>query len=131
MTDDLNPYGYCPAETCGCAIIQRDRDPSGSSRCSMGHYSLTRDVHAEPLVQRARAAKLEAERQALRDEGAAAERLAVVSYLEREVQAAAARVSQAIHNGGDVETAIAAPSAAKRIVAAIVAGGHRSAQEPA
>jgi len=80
-TDDLNPYGYCPAETCGCAIIQRDRDPSGSSRCSMGHYSLTRDVHTEPLVQRARAARLEAERQALRDEGAAAERAAVLAEL--------------------------------------------------
>jgi len=80
-TDDLNPYGYCPAETCGCAIIQRDRDPSGSSRCSMGHFTLTRDVHTEPLVQRARAAKLEAERQALRDEGAAAERVAIAEFL--------------------------------------------------
>jgi Xaa-Pro aminopeptidase len=80
-TDNLNHYGYCPAETCGCAIIQRDRDPSGSSRCSMGHFTLTRDVHAEPLVQRARAAKLEAERQALRDEGAAAERAAVLAEL--------------------------------------------------
>jgi hypothetical protein len=80
-TEDLNPYGYCPAETCGCAIIQRDRDPSGSSRCSMGHFSLTRDVHTEPLVQRARAAKLEAERQALRDEGAVAERAAIAEFL--------------------------------------------------
>ncbi len=81
MTDDLNPYGYCPAPSCGCAIIQRDRDPSGSSRCSMGHFTLTRDVHAEPLVQRARAAKLEAERQALRDEGAAAERAVIAEFL--------------------------------------------------
>jgi hypothetical protein len=81
MTDDLNPRGYCPAPSCGCAIIQRDRDPSGSSRCSMGHYSLTRDVHTEPLVQRARAAKLEAERQALRDEGAVAERAAIAEFL--------------------------------------------------
>lgn len=81
MTEDLNPYGYCPASSCGCAIIQRDRDPSGSSRCSMGHFTLTRDVHAEPLVQRARAAKLEAERQALRDEGAAAERAVIAEFL--------------------------------------------------
>jgi hypothetical protein len=80
-TEDLNPYGYCPASICGCAIIQRDRDPSGSSRCSMGHYTLTRDVHTEPLVQRARAAKLEAERQALRDEGAVAERAAIAEFL--------------------------------------------------
>jgi Xaa-Pro aminopeptidase len=80
-TEDLNPYGYCPASSCGCAIIQRDRDPSGSSRCSMGHFTLTRDVHAEPLVQRARAAKLEAERQALRDEGAVAERAVIAEFL--------------------------------------------------
>jgi hypothetical protein len=78
---DLNPYGYCPAETCGCPIIQRDRAPSGSSRCSRGHYTLTRDVHAEPLVRRAHAAKLEAERQALRDEGAAAERAVIAELL--------------------------------------------------
>ncbi len=80
-TDDLNPYGYCPDQTCGCPIIMRDRNQAGSSRCSMGHYTLTRDVHAEPLVRRARAAKLEAERQALRDEGAVAERAAIAEFL--------------------------------------------------
>lgn len=119
-TDDLNPYGYCPAETCGCAIIQRDRDPSGSSRCSMGHFTLTRDVHAEPLVQRARAAKLEAERQAWRDEGAAAERAAIVASLRDDM-----RDLKSYGAPDDVEAWLA------EIITYIDSGAHRSAQEPA
>jgi hypothetical protein len=79
--EDLNPRGYCPIETCGSPIVMRDRSPSGASVCALGHYSPTRDVHAEPLVRRARAAKIEAERQAWRDEGAAAERAAIAEFL--------------------------------------------------
>jgi len=79
-TEDLNPQGYCPIETCGSRIVIRDRRPSGASVCALGHYSPTRDVHAE-LVRRARAARIEAERQAWRDEGAAAEREAIAEFL--------------------------------------------------
>jgi hypothetical protein len=39
------------------------------------------DVHAAPLVQRAREAAAEAERRALRAEGAAAERAAIIAAL--------------------------------------------------
>jgi hypothetical protein len=119
-TEDLNPYGYCPESSCGCAIIQRDRSPSGASVCALGHYSPTRDVHAEPLVRRARAAKIEAERQAWRDEGAAVERAAIVASLRDDM-----RDLKSYGAPDDVETWLA------EIVAYIASGAHRSAQEPA
>ena len=119
-TEDLNPQGYCPAPTCGSPIVMRDRSLSGSSVCALGHYSPTRDVHAEPLVRRARAAKLEAERQAWRDEGAATERAAIVASLRDDM-----RDIKSYGAPDDVEAWLA------EIVAYIASGAHRSAQEPA